>query len=93
MSTPNSWGGSTLMWKSTASPGETAPVEAKPLICPRTSSADRGPEVRVRRPEGWRGAGTAAVRVEPCGPPAARNSASSAAGSTYQGTTWPVSPK
>lgn len=30
------------MWKSTASPGATAPVEMKPLIWRRTSSAERG---------------------------------------------------
>ncbi len=54
-----------------ASPGATAPVEVNPLICRCTSSAVRGPPLRVAR------GGRPGVR----------------AGSTYQGTTCPVSSK
>ncbi len=78
MSTLNCCGGSTVMWKSIASPGATAPVEVKPLIWRCTSSAERGPDPAAR------GAGTRA-RAPPvscCG-----------LGSTYHGTTWPVSSK
>src|SRR5947208_11906051 len=77
MSTLNSCGGSTVMWKSTASPGATAPVEMKPLIWRRTSSAERGPPAA-------RGAGTRGVFGE-------SPDDDCWGASTYQGSTWRVS--
>lgn len=67
-----------------ASPGATAPVELKPLTWRCTSSAVRGPLLRAARGGGM---------GRPPSPAASAPVPAAAAGSTYQGTTWPVSSK